>query len=698
MHGMERFNLTHTYDALNRLTRTVGDRGHGTRTYQYDSLGNMIFETHSQGNRSSEYWHNSLNQQVRKLDDGKDSYDFSFDLRGNLVQGVYHQNRNHSYIIEAYVYDATNRMVKGINVEGEESHYIYNGLGHLVANEWVIEKNNYGYTGVETDPSERVGGVVICDRHTNSTGQGHINPTGKGHTTGGTTGGSIPTIHNKFAIVHKDYVLDYTSPLANVIMEYESGASGLTYRYTYGLQKNSAVVYGIPNGVGSVVQNFTYPGGTERVVKLYYHHDRLGSTHYLTDNVDAKVTSFTAYDDWGAPTMKAVLRLGERELDLVAEYTGHPYDPIMGIYYAKARMYDAEDRRFMAVDPIQDGQNWYLYCENNPIIFTDPTGLYLVGMIISEGAKGTNAYRINEALVKKGYITGRQSREMNMQNYSSLTTAAVKRFQRDNNLAETGNVNNATWLGLDLDINTTLAQEFFRGVRGNSTISVSVSGDRITITYNPKVHIRKEYYVKIECVYRKSRETQPVDVRLSVDLHHSDPEYQAVLQKIDEGFKLWGGSYQIYTINATVNVFVNFTHASSRLDANLEIRNDHEYYSMVPTTAAWQRTTTPIMKLNLGDGGYWNNGIPTVRVTRIAAHEFGHVLGVFDAYRYLPWNPTAACTTKAPTNGIMRSDLANVPAITSTEILMMLYAFSRNTLQTYEHTLFGGEVSNAFFH
>jgi len=365
----------------------------------------MIFETHSRGNSSSEYWHNSLNQQIRKLDDGKDSYDFSFDLRGNLVQGVYHQNRNHSYIIEAYVYDATNRMVKGINVEGEESHYIYNGLGHLVANEWVIEKNNYGYTGVETDPSERVGVVVVCDRHVNSTGQGHINPTGKGHTTGGTTGGSIPAIHNKFAIVHKDYVLDYTSPLANVIMEYESGASGLTYRYTYGLMKNNVVIYGIPNGVGSVVQNFTYPGGTERVVKLYYHHDRLGSTHYLTDNVDAKVTSFTAYDDWGSPTMKAVLRLGERELDLVTEFTGHPYDPIMGVYYAKARMYDAGDRRFMAVDPwkgmILNSQSLiqYTYVLNNPIKYVDPFGLkYTI-------VEGLTAHLMISAYVKSQYST-----------------------------------------------------------------------------------------------------------------------------------------------------------------------------------------------------------------------------------------------------------------------------------------------------
>ena len=37
-----------------------------------------------------------------------------------------------------YEYDATNRMVAGVNEGGEESRYVYNGLGYLVANEWEI--------------------------------------------------------------------------------------------------------------------------------------------------------------------------------------------------------------------------------------------------------------------------------------------------------------------------------------------------------------------------------------------------------------------------------------------------------------------------------------------------------------------------------------------------------------------------------
>lgn len=100
----------------------------------------------------------------------------------------------------------------------------------------------------------------------------------------------------------------------------------------------------------------------------------------MTDNVSGKVTGYVTYDDWGAPTAKANLKLGLRELDLVTEYTGHPYDQVLGMYFAEARMYDAEDRKFVAVDPFRgiltrpESLTKYSYCCNNPLIMTDPDG------------------------------------------------------------------------------------------------------------------------------------------------------------------------------------------------------------------------------------------------------------------------------------------------------------------------------------
>ena len=63
-------------------------------------------------------------------------------------------------------------------------------------------------------------------------------------------------------------------------METESGAGGLTYRYAYGLEKISTVVYGL-SGAGNAAQAYSYPDGQQSVVKLWYQHSRLGTVDFL---------------------------------------------------------------------------------------------------------------------------------------------------------------------------------------------------------------------------------------------------------------------------------------------------------------------------------------------------------------------------------------------------------------------------------
>ncbi|MCL1809619.1 MAG: nucleotidyltransferase domain-containing protein [Clostridiales bacterium] len=432
--GQDAFDRDHEYDALGRLVKTTAQTGQKDRNYDYfyDSLGNLVYEKNANGaNKGNEYWHDSLNQQVRKVVDNKDEYLYSFDLRGNLVEGRYQGNgSNANRLEEQYAYDASNRMVKGTRYKGtsvayEESHYVYNGFGDLVANEWIIAKNAYGYTGISTSPTEQVGGAVACDRHRHATGQGHQNPTGNGHTAGGTEGGAVPAIGGHQAVVHKDFAIDYASPLKNVMIELESGddpnGEYLKYRHSYGLRKTSTAVIGfdilfhalgegggpdsgvaeyvVGEGGGlefvseesfslnSVLQEHDYGTGEFNpavmyILKLHHHQDRLGVTDYLTAAAaGGKVMGYVTYDDWGALTAKAVLNCRLRQLDLVQDYTGHPYDQVLAAYYAKARMYDAIDRRFMAVDPVKgsvsDPQSMvqYTYCLDNPVLYVDPLGL-----------------------------------------------------------------------------------------------------------------------------------------------------------------------------------------------------------------------------------------------------------------------------------------------------------------------------------
>ena len=66
-------------------------------------------------------------------------------------------------------------------------------------------------------------------------------------------------------------------------------------------------------------------------------------------------------------------------------FTGQMRLPEIGLDYYKARFYDPQIGRFMTPDPagMVDGPNLYAYVLNDPINFTDPSGLFL--MCDSEG-------------------------------------------------------------------------------------------------------------------------------------------------------------------------------------------------------------------------------------------------------------------------------------------------------------------------
>ncbi len=53
-----------------------------------------------------------------------------------------------------------------------------------------------------------------------------------------------------------------------------------------------------------------------------------------------------------------------------------------GKIYFNARYYDPTLGRFLTEDPSRKGHSWYTYCANNPITYTDPTGMLPVDEVV----------------------------------------------------------------------------------------------------------------------------------------------------------------------------------------------------------------------------------------------------------------------------------------------------------------------------
>ena len=362
---------TYTYDALHRIVSVHESYGNDNRSYTYDSLGNLTYET-SQGNKSVDYKLNNLNQITSSSDDGwKTSTTYTYDLRGNLIQELYTKNNKQS-VTGAYTYDETNKMVKGVNDIGESSEYLYNGLGALVENTWVIKKNAYGYHDVSALVEDgMVDGEIVVDKQTGKKD--------KKEKKSQEEVAASPEL-NKTSTVVKQFVVDYTTETYEPLMEHE--VNGLDYRYVYGNDRLSVNITGVENGSAKLIEN-----GNQ--IRLYYHMDYLGTADYLTSPVSLKVESWTHYNEWGEITHNAVLKCGQRELDLVKRYATHDYDAVLDFYYAKARFYNADGRHFSAIDPILDPSLYdikeyvntplqlvqYLYVVNNPLNEIDPLGL-----------------------------------------------------------------------------------------------------------------------------------------------------------------------------------------------------------------------------------------------------------------------------------------------------------------------------------
>jgi len=123
------------------------------------------------------------------------------------------------------------------------------------------------------------------------------------------------------------------------------------------------------------------------------HTDRLGSVVNLSDQY-GRVTARADYTDWGEVRAYTDITVDQGFRILLPEltYATHEYDDVLDQFYAKARMYDAPNKRFTAMDPLKGTPDnptqyiQYLYVENAPITKIDPDGRMALTVVLSAGA------------------------------------------------------------------------------------------------------------------------------------------------------------------------------------------------------------------------------------------------------------------------------------------------------------------------
>jgi RHS repeat-associated protein len=146
-------------------------------------------------------------------------------------------------------------------------------------------------------------------------------------------------------------------------------AGGVTTTFHFSGNRITTEVQG-----ANVVAHYVY--GVNRVSRdasgsyEYYHNDGLGSTRQIS-NDSQSVTQTTTYDAFGNVESSAG---SSNNVYKYAGQWGYRNDGDDGLMHVGARYYDPLVGRFITVDPIRSGLNWYAYTDNDPVNKVDPTG------------------------------------------------------------------------------------------------------------------------------------------------------------------------------------------------------------------------------------------------------------------------------------------------------------------------------------
>lgn len=163
-----------------------------------------------------------------------------------------------------------------------------------------------------------------------------------------------------------------------------------TYTYTYNGSRLSQMTYSYQGSftmhfyydASGNPMSFTYSGAT-----YYYVLNLLGDVVAILNSSGEQVVGYT-YDAWGKLLTTTGSMASTLGLYNPLRYRGYVYDRETSLYYLQSRYYNPTWGRFINADAYAStgqgilGYNMFAYCQNNPVIFSDPTGEFILTALI----------------------------------------------------------------------------------------------------------------------------------------------------------------------------------------------------------------------------------------------------------------------------------------------------------------------------
>jgi RHS repeat-associated protein len=370
--------ITNNYDAVGHLTSTV-DSVAGTISLTYDNLDRLTSEVTPQGTVT--YAYDAAGHQTSMTVTGQTPVTYSYDDAGRLTQIT------QGTATATIAYDNANRRTSLTLSNGVAINYGYDAASQLTSLTYLRNATTLGTLTYAYDnagrrvkvggsyartslPAAATGNVYNDNNQITQRGAATLTYDANGNLTSDGTNTYVWNARNQLASI--------SGPGLTASFQYDAFGrrisktmNGSTTEFLY---NGAAVVEEISSG--TPVATMLTAGANELLTRTdasgtsSYLPDGLCSTLALIDSAGVLQTQYT-YEPFGKTTTTGAATTNKNA------YSGREDDGT-GLYYLRNRYYSPGLQRFISEDPIEFGggdANLYSYVLNNPVLYTDPSGL-----------------------------------------------------------------------------------------------------------------------------------------------------------------------------------------------------------------------------------------------------------------------------------------------------------------------------------